>query len=93
MDKKKAEEEVSALITVVSLLGLIVPFLLVWATGRFQALSQRLVEIGVLEQSDRVVLEISNDVGLDTGRLLILIGIILLTGIFVIRIFRTGYLK
>lgn len=93
MDNKKAEQEVGALITGITLLGMVFPLLLVWSVGRFHILSQRLVEIGVLEQSERVVFEISNGIGLDIGKLFILSGLILLIGVLTIRIIRIYFAK
>lgn len=85
MEKQKAEQEVSALITVMTLVGMIFPVALVWVAGRFQALTQRLVEVGILEQSERVVLEISSGIGFDIGKLFILIGLTLVMVTLVVK--------
>ncbi|WP_237189263.1 hypothetical protein [Rothia nasimurium] len=86
MENKKAEEEVSALITGVMLLGSLVPAAIVWVALRFTDLSNYLLDLGVLERSERVVVEISGGVGLDLGRLLIWIGFVLLVLVLIINL-------
>lgn len=88
MENQKAEQEVSALMTGMTLVGLLVPALLVWVAGRFETVALRLVEIGVLERSQRVVLEVSNGIGLDTGRILMAAGTVLLAGILLVRLVK-----
>lgn len=93
MENQKAEQEVSALMTGMTLVGLLVPALLVWAAGRFQTLALKLVEVGVLERSERVVLEISNGIGLDAGRILMVAGIVLLAGMLLVRLSKLFSVK
>lgn len=78
MEDKKAEQEVSALLTGINLLGMMIPAALLWISGRFTALVGYLVSVGVMERSSRVVWVLSDGAGLDLGRLLILLGVSLL---------------
>lgn len=81
MDNKKAEEEVSALLTGMMLIGLAIPAVMLWIAGRFSAVSEYLVSKGILERSERVLWALHGDVGLDMGRVFILVGLSLLLGI------------
>lgn len=78
MDKKKAEEEISALITGLMILGMVVPVVMVSLVGKLSSVSSYLVSVGVLEQGGRVLWYVSDDSGLDLGRLLILSGVFIL---------------
>lgn len=81
MENQKAEQEVSALMTGMTLVGLLVPALLVWAAGQFKSLALYLVQVGVLEQSDRVIWDFADGAGLDLGRILMFTGVVLLLSV------------
>lgn len=81
MDKKKAEEEVSALITGVTLLGLVLPAAAVWAAAKSASVTSYLVSLGILERSRRVIWSIGDGVGLDLGRCMVFGGLILLSAV------------
>lgn len=78
MENKKAEEEVSALITGVMLIGMVIPVGLVWLATRLSMVTDYLVDLGVFERSERVILALSDDAGLDIGRILIACGAFLI---------------
>lgn len=74
MENKKAEEEVSALLTGITLIGIAIPAFMLWLGGRFSATTDYLVGVGILERSERILWPMHGDVGLDAGRICILIG-------------------
>lgn len=87
MENQKAEQEVSALMTGMTLVGLLVPALLVWAAGQFKSLALYLVQMGVLEKSERVIWNFADGAGLDLGRILMLAGVVLLVSVVSGRIY------
>lgn len=82
MDKKKAEEEVSAIITGTILIGIILPAILAWLFIKISVVERYLVDIGILESGERVVWRVGESAGLDLGRILIILGLIILGMVF-----------
>lgn len=81
MNNKKAEEEVSALITGFTLLGFIFPVVLVWLVGKIAQVAIYLEKIGLLERSERIVVDVFYGAGLDTGRLMIVAGVAIIAAV------------
>lgn len=81
MDNKKAEEEVSALITGFTLLGFILPVVLIWLVGKMTQVATYLEKIDLLERSERVVVNVFDGAGLDAGRLMIVAGIAIIAAV------------
>lgn len=79
MDKKKAESEISALITGISIIGLAFPVITVWILENFSRVASYLLSVGILERSERIVWQLSDGIGIDHGRLFMLSGFIILT--------------
>lgn len=74
MDKKKSQEEISALITGVTLIAVIFPPFIFWATNQYAVTLEYFVSVGLLEEGDRVIFEFIDGAGIDLGRILILVG-------------------
>lgn len=87
MDKHKAEQEVSALVAGMTMISMVVPVLLTWAFVQFGNIASYFVQVGALEQSDRVILNVFDGAGLDLGRVLILGGVLLLFGTLIGKIY------
>lgn len=74
MDSKQAQEEISVITMSLTLIGLILPGAGIWLVTKMQAVTLWMLEKGLLERSDRVVWVLQDGIGLDIGRILILIG-------------------
>lgn len=83
-DTKKAQEEVSTIMFLLGAGSALVAGLGTFLLGKIQAVAVWALGHGFLEKSDRVLLALHNGIGLDLGRIFIIIGVLLLiaTGTF-----------
>lgn len=83
-DTQKAQEEVSTIIFLLGAGSALLTGLGAFILGKIKAVALWALDQGILEKSDRVLVELYNGIGLDLGRILIITGILLLiaTGTF-----------
>lgn len=81
LSKQESQEQLSTMMSLVTILGLIIPGLIVWGMSKLHVVTAWLLDKGMLEQSDRVIWSFNDGVGLDLGRICMLVGISLLVAV------------
>lgn len=84
MDIKRAHEEITVITFGLTMAGLMAPAVVAYLLGRWGAATVWLLEYGLLEKSERVVWSLHDGIGLDLGRILMLVGVslLLMVGLF-----------
>lgn len=78
LSKQESQEQLSTMMSIFTIVGLIIPGLMVWGISKLHVVTAWLLERDILERSDRVMWSFNDGVGLDLGRICMLVGISLL---------------
>lgn len=89
LSKQESQEQLSTMMSLVTIIGLIIPGLIVWGMSKLHVVTAWLLDKGMLEQSGRVIWIFNDGAGLDLGRILMLTGISLLLALFCAWIFKS----
>lgn len=81
LSKQESQEQLSTMMSIFTIVGLIIPGLMVWGISKLHVVTAWLLERGILERSDRVMWSFNDGVGLDLGRICMLAGISLLVAV------------